>query len=329
MLKRSISFLMAFLLLAVSSVNLVLAENRSDDNYLDEEGYYEEYDSEITSQIDAFMDEREEKACLGEWDEVEELDRQLEELGVEHLTSEEVYERFGGDEAVVPYVNKPDMDNVKWTLSKTTSKYNGIIYEIQTLIAQPNHKNSGLRIYGGKVILANGDMAAGVAEAIKVVASAAVGFINKEAGIILTVYDTIKAVITKASKTMMISSAHIVYSYAFSETASFKYVKIKGRPDIEQQLTYISTKGTLAAGYQYTDLVCKNNFAMPNIIQGKIKTMTYIPRGYNDTKNAVIAYGNPYPRTEACIDVVNIIGVGRNRVIEIHPIRPQFPAHVF
>lgn len=144
----------------------------------------------------------------------------------------------------------------------------------------------------------------------------------------LSVYDTISGFVSGISKTTEISSAEIVYSYAHITTASFKYVKIKGQSDDYQNLTYISTKGTTAVGYQYPTFTYSGGSVKPNVIQGN-RTITSTPSGYNSNVNAVKAYSDPYAARRSYVGSVKITGLESKSVSSIYPVCPEFPAHIY
>ena len=160
-----------------------------------------------------------------------------------------------------------------------------------------------------------------------VVASALVGKISDES-LALTVYDSVKGFVSGISKTTEISSAEIVYSYAHTTTASFKYVKIKGQSDDYQNLTYISTKGTTAVGYQYPTFTYSGGSVKPNVIQGN-RTITSTPNGYNSNANAVKAYSDLYAAQFSYLESVKITGLESKSVSLIYPVCPRFPAHIY
>lgn len=310
-MKRMISTLMATILLALSFAVPVFAQESSDNSVL----------------IDSLLEERAALICLEKWNEVDSLDQQLESLGVEKLTAAEVDERFGSINGATPYVSKPASTNVTWLSSRTNYTYKGVTYEIQTLTAQPNQNNSNLKNSGSRSIASSYKWKVGSMNALSVVGSSLAGEIPG-ASLALSVYDTISDFVSGISKTTEISSAEIVYSYAHITTASFKYVKIKGQSDDYQNLTYISTKGTTAVGYQYPTFTYSGGSVKPNVIQGN-RTITSTPSGYNSNVNAVKAYSDPYAARRSYVGSVKITGLESKSVSSIYPVCPEFPAHIY
>lgn len=163
--------------------------------------------------------------------------------------------------------------------------------------------------------------------AVSVLGSALVGEIPG-ASYVITVYDTVSGFISGISKTTEISSAEIVYSYSHVTTASFIYVKRKGQSDDYQKLTYISTSGATAVGYQYPAFTYTGGKVEPNVIQGNCK-INSVPTGYNSMYNAVEAYKNINAQTRAYNTSVKITGLESKTVSYIYPVCPEFPVHIY
>ncbi|WP_143482950.1 hypothetical protein [Pseudoflavonifractor sp. An85] len=307
-MKKVISVLMATLLFSLSFTANAFAQSSVDNNL----------------KVDELLEKRAEFICLEQWDNVASIDQQLEQLGVEKLTAQEVEEHFV---SVTPYVSTPVSSNVTWFSSRRDYTYGGVIYEVQTLTAQPNQNNSQLKTSGSRAIASSYKWKAGAMNALSVVGSALVGEIPG-ASLYLTVFETVSGFVSGISKTTEISSAEIVYSYAHTTTASFKYVKVKGQSDDYQSLTYISTMGTTAVGYQYPTFRYSGGSVQPNIIQGQ-RTINSIPTGYNSNANAVKAYLDPYAPTRAFVGRIKITGLESKSISTISPACPQFPSQVY
>lgn len=98
-------------------------------------------------------------------------------------------------------------------------------------------------------------------------------------------------------------------------TASFKFVKKKGQSDNSQFLSYVSTNGVTAVGYQYPTLTC-NGVSKPNIVQGN-RTVTSMPSGYNSNANAVRSYATTGRMSQLCVSNVTITGIESKSVSKI------------
>ena len=226
--------------------------------------------------------------------------------------------------------DKQDREVVEYGIEiflETIYTYGGKTYEIQTITAQPNEKNSNLKIRGSRAISSTYKWKAGFMDALKTSASSIAGNIPG-ASVAVSVFDTVSSFLSGISKTTEISSAEIVYSYAHTTTATFKYVKLKGQSDNQQKLTYISTKGTTAVGYQYPEFVYSGGSAKPNIIQGN-RTINSTPSGYNSNLNAVKAYTGASTLSRAYVSSVTITGIESKTVSKIYPVCPQFFDHIY
>lgn len=89
---------------------------------------------------------------MEKYDEIDKIDQRLFELDVKELTPEEVQERYINALGISPYVEKPVASNVTWLSSTTEYTYSGKTYVVQTLTAQPNTKESCLKISGSRAI---------------------------------------------------------------------------------------------------------------------------------------------------------------------------------
>lgn len=309
-MKKMISILTVLVLLVLSLTVTAFAQTPSDRD----------------SQIDFLLEKRAECICLEQWDEIASIDKELERLGVEKLSPEEVEERFTNTSGAEPYVSTPISNNVTWFSVRSVYPYNGVTYEIQTLSAQPNQNDSNLKQSGSRAISSSYKWKAGAMNALSVVATSIVGEIPGSS-LYLSVYNSVKGFVSGISKTTEISSAEIIYSYAHTTTASFKYVKVEGQADSLQKLTYISTKGITAVGYQYPVFEGEGISVKPNIIQDS-KTIVSSPIGYDSNLNAVKAYSDLYAKTSAYVLDVKITGIESKVVSYIYPVCPQFPAHI-
>ncbi len=281
-----------------------------------------------SAEVTALLQKRAEFICLEEYDKVQQIDEQLRKYGVERLTAKEVQKRFSDVDGIAPYVLAPDASNVDWASMRKTYIKNGVTYEVQTLIAQPNSKSSNLKKSGSKALSSTYRWQVGGMNAISVLVSGLGGIkLSTGASLAVTAYDTVKAALTGISKTTEISSADIIYSYAHTTTATFKYVKVNGQSDNAQSMTYVSTMGTTVVGYQYPTFVYSGGNVAPTVIQGS-RTIESIPVGYDSNDYAIEAYLNG-PTRKACISSVKITGIETKAVATISPVVPEFPAHIY
>lgn len=309
-MKRLVSTLMATLLLASYFAVPVFAQESSDNS----------------AQIDSLFEERAELICLEKWDEVESIDQQLESLGVEKLTAAEVDERFGSIDGATPYVSTPPSTNVTWFSGRINYTYMGTTYEIQTLTAQPNEHDSSLKKSGFRTLSSTYKWKVGFMNLVSVLVSS-IPVENKKVALAMTVYEGLSGFVSGVSKTTEISSAEIVYSYAHTTTATFKYVKVKGQSDDYQVLSYISTKGKTTVGYQYPEFIYSSGSVEPNVVQGN-RIIDSVPDGYNSNIGAIKAYSDPNAPRNAYLLSVEITGIEWKNVSSIYPVRPNSPTQL-
>ncbi len=310
-MRKVTSLLMAVTLLISCVSTSVFAESLQDNS----------------AEIDALLEQRAELISLEMYDDVNNIDQQLAALGVEKLTPKQVANQFMNNNEVTPYVLTPSANNVTWLSNRTTYSYGGKTYEIQTLTAQPNQKNSNLKEMGDVALSSSYRWKIGLMNMLETAASGAAGSIPGSS-FALTVYDSVKSFLTGVSKTTEIQSANVVYSYTHVTTATFKYVKIKGQSDTYQKLSYISTKGTTSVGYQYKEFKFSGGTAQPGIVQGN-RTINSTPSGYNSNLNAVKSYTGSSSSNRAYVNSVRLSGIESKSIAKIYPVCPQYPAHVY
>ena len=282
--------------------------------------------SNYNSQINSLLDYRAELICLNKYDELELVDQQLANLGVEKITSKEVQEKFYENPFITPYVTTPVSNNATWLSRRESWTYNGIKYEVQTLISQPKNNNSNLIQKGNCSVSSTSPFQAGFMSLVSTVAYGTIGKIPG-ASSLLSVYDGAKDFLSAISSTTEISKADVLYSYSHTTTVSFKYVKVNGQSDDHQRLSYISSKGTTAVGYMFPSFVFSGGSVTPNVIQGN-RTINATPTGYDNIANAVQAYVNPYSASRNYLLYVTITGLESKNVSTIYPICPEFPSQI-
>lgn len=119
----------------------------------------------------------------------------------------------------------------------------------------------------------------------------------------------------KSKVAFIASVAAALLTIAPCTTASFKFVKKKGQSDNSQFLSYVSTNGVTAVGYQYPTLTY-NGVSKPNIVQGN-RTVTSTPSGYNSNANAVRSYATTGRMSQLCVSNVTITGIESKSVSKI------------
>ena len=116
--------------------------------------------------------------------------------------SDEFVLKIDGTE-VIPYVDYPIADNINWYSYRNIYPYNGTLYEVETVVAQPKAGyKSSLMLEGHAIIEqdTSTNWVAGAVEAVKVVVFDGMGEAIPKASFVLTVYDSAKAFVAGISK---------------------------------------------------------------------------------------------------------------------------------
>lgn len=79
-------------------------------------------------------------------DKISEVDKRLEELGVEEISYKEVYEKVNGTSIGLSRVAINSSSTVKWTSTRQTTGYNGKTYEMQIIRGVPASLESELYV---------------------------------------------------------------------------------------------------------------------------------------------------------------------------------------
>ncbi len=101
----------------------------------------------------------------GNQEKIDEIDRQLVQLGVEMLSTEQV-SGILGDESVVPLWEPESTDTVQWSSRKLITTYRGYHYEVQILEGVPISVDSPLRLDYTSVSYNAEGITAGITKAI-------------------------------------------------------------------------------------------------------------------------------------------------------------------
>ena len=314
--------------MAMSIPTTVLAES-----VVDEEAVIEElYDRRDKLNVSAILNQELGLDNTELVAEIDEIDVQLAQLGVEDLTSDEVMERFGNDEEIMPYVTKPSSNNVNWKLDTSHMVVNGVTYEIQTLTATAKTDySSNLRETKEIVMQCNKNTTAGALNVLKVAANSLVNLVvssNAGAKLAKTAYDYAKAFISGLSSTTTISDVKASYMIASSTTAKFKYVRKQSDPENSQKMTYASTKCEVAVQGSFPVFTYSNGQTHPNIVNFNDR-ITATPNNFESDYNAVNRFINPEATPAfAYVNGVDIYGLEGKKITRVSTICPSYPAQV-
>lgn len=273
----------------------------------------------------------------GYLEEYERLGKELESLGVEFLTTQEVQEKMEiaakNSNGVIPYVAiPPNARNIIWSSFRNNWVKNGVTYEVQHLTAEPNGSSSSLMETGGIVLQNSNSLGKASQNFITTVVKAGAAKLGAPVDITLQVYDAVKNFINDANfgRTTEVTDIKVNYTYSWWENVDFMYVKEANKSDDYQKLSFISTSVYGAINWTIPNMTYKSNGALKNV------TFSNDQRSYNyyDTtahRNgslAVAAYLDPYAPRNAYVTSADLLGVG-NKTIKSIPVKtPAFPAQL-
>lgn len=264
------------------------------------------------------------------------IDKQLEQLGVEKLTQSEVQKRFPSAkialvksneypvDTVIPQVVAPSKDNVSWSTYRVLGLYNGKYYEVQKLIAQPNTRPSCLKFTGARIITKNLNGAAGVINVVKLIAGEIPIY-----GRWISFFDAVSGTVSAISRqTTIVGNIQVTHTWSMVTTISYQYVKEEGKPDSTQNLTFVSSRLTGESGWEIPGFAYNNGTVYPNLIQGR-ESYQVIPANYDNTDLAIRGFVNTGAiNTSAVVGYVNLIGLNESDITTIYPTVPIFPDQI-
>lgn len=313
-LKRTIGVLLAVLMLVPS----VLVQAGEGEIILDE----------VPDEIEKLLEQRAGLVMLGEYDELDDIDCRLEELGIHKLSEQEAMEFITEHSDISTYVTKPSDGAITWYTGRETLTYNGTDYEIQTLLATPNAKDSSLKgaLSGsGKELNSTYQWQAAAMNLLKTTATGYLG--QKISGFekAWTAYELIKPFVTALQPTSEVISTTVMYSYSWTATVSFKYVKKVGESDDYQAMTYVSSKCEAVVAWNCPTFYCDaTGVAHPDILQGK-QNLSGRAVGYNSNYNAVKAYVDPTAPRSTYVNYIEVTGIEEKTVFAIWLPTPSSP----
>lgn len=277
-----------------------------------------------------------------------EIDIELNSLGVDFLTFEEVQRQFPEAKAikdkalkgetvskastgtdVIANVVTPSSNVNTWASYRYYNQcYNGKYYNVQKLIAQPISEDSGLWEEGQRIVNFSLNWKAGVTNLISSIALSAAGSI---ASIPITVYDALASAWSGLKTVSDIDPSNVTYRWETQTTAVFAYVRLEGQSDNYQYLSHISTKCVTEVAYIVDVDRWRQNGTGAWVVYPSMETGTrylyHTPTYYNSTSAALWAYNNVSGTYHDAISQITISGPESKTVQTIYPCYPQFPAH--
>ena len=265
--------------------------------------------------------------------EIDEIDKQLTQMGVETLTTQEVLARFeNNDSEIMPYAATPNSDNIEWySWRRTVSTGPLKKYVVETLVASVKDQKPSSLLETGTVTLQNTkSWEAGALAVLKMTGKKGVNYLlnqNSTTKIAKNVYDYAKAYISSLSTKTVIKNVKASYTYNSYSTVSFKYVKNYDDSDSKMLCSFVSTKCEVALHGAFPTFVCANGTSHPGIVSFDEQIIAS-PNNFNNNLTAVQAFLSPYAQSRAYLDGLDLYGVEGKKLVTVCTMRPQFPAHL-
>jgi len=266
------------------------------------------------------------------------LGKELESLGVEFLSSQQVKQKMEmtsrNSNGVVPYVDiPPNKKNIIWSSFRNKFVKNGVTYEVQHLTAEPNGSSSSLMETGGIVLQNSNSLGTAAQNFITTIVKEGASKLGAPVDITLKVYDAVKNFISDANfgRTTEVTDIKVNYTYSWWENVDFMYVKKENESDDKQSLTFISTSVYGAINWTIPNMTYKSNGALKNVtFSNDQRSYNY----YNTTAHrngsfAVNAYLDPYAPRNAYVTTANLLGVGDKTIKSIPVKTPSHPGLLF
>lgn len=253
-------------------------------------------------------------------DEIEEIDKRLEQLGVEEISQSEVEEKLGIATNNKARISVSSNSNVKWTSARENYVYRGKSYELQVVRGVPTDGTSSLKRTAGtdKVFSASSRFCASAKNISRVIVNSVAGKIPVIGGTLSTLqtfYDVFKNTISGLTSTTMIEPVECTYIINYVTSYKFVFVKYSGDADAGNQiLGYVGNDIDYTGQISIGNPVCVNGVWVSGIQNGVVKGNITSPyyNGYRDVASNVFweyKNGNPnvYTRYETNIFTVQVL----------------------
>lgn len=259
--------------------------------------------------------------------ELNNINEQLDQMGVESLTTQEVLERYGEENEISPYSDSYYSNNIVWNEYTSDVSYNGVSYKIKTLTATIKTGYSSILWERGNVTLKNrSNWEAGALEVFGLTANRSINLLcnqNPVSKVFKTVYDYASAFFSGYSSKTIIKDIEASYVYNAYTAVSFKDVSKKGDSDIAKPWTYIATK---------CEVVLNGNFPVDN--NGHPDIVSYKNRisanqdAYNNNTYAINAYNSPACISRNYVEGLNLYGLEGRKLTTVSTIKPEYAIHI-
>lgn len=253
---------------------------------------------------------------------IEQIDKQLESLGVQQGSLSEL-----GFSTQSRSVEIPETDYEKWYLETYNYvQYNGILYSVSVLTAESNDFNSVLYDSNVKVLYAAPGVAAGTADFLRILVTASSGIVGTIGG---SVYDAVCTTISNLSSSTVIENVSATYNWQCDTLMHFAYVK-RMDSSLNPELSYV---------YNEVNIIVKgtiNNASFDATGLNKLKFEDYNASGEgimsenaNNLSNAIDSYLNYNQIMHSFVSHVSITGVGGKSVATHYVCKETYPSMIY
>lgn len=232
-MKKYLAFILACIMILESSIRVYAVENGTQNVDIIVE------DEDKNRQIDQLLSERCELELEYEKNifQINQIDKQLETLGVEEITMDEVRQKVG--QSAMPRYSVSSTSTTKWTSRRMVVAYANRQFEFQIIEGVPISQSSPLREDYTNVQYEKAGFVAGAVDAIKVVGVSALGALP-EIGTVLsvgiTVFDAFTAFISNLTSSTIIENVEGTAVVSFTSHVKYIFVKPNGSADAGNQV---------------------------------------------------------------------------------------------
>lgn len=259
--------------------------------------------------------------------ELNDINEQLTQLGVEALTTQEVLELYGNDDGIITYASTPQSDNITWYRYPTTEiTRNGIEYSVDKLTARVKAGHQSVLWETGSVVLRSGTGKDAISlEVLGVTANKAITLVcnqNTVTKIFKTFYDYAATIFNGYPPGKIVKNISATYTYNAYTSVGFMNVRKKGEPETAKPWTYIATKCEVTITSEFP--IDYNG--SPDIKQFKDSLIANNDAYLNNTY-AVNAYKDP-SKSRNYVEGLNLYGLDGRKLVTVSKIKPDFPAQI-
>lgn len=196
---------------------------------------------------------------------INQIDKQLEALGVEEITTEELRSKMG--QSVTPRYTVSSTSTTRWTSRRTVVAYANRQFELQIIEGVPIDSTSPLRDESMVVKYKMSGVVAGAVEAVKVIGVSALGAAPEIGAVLsagITLYDAYKGIIDSLKTTTVIRNVEGYAPISLTSHMKYIYVKPSGSADKGNQvLCYAGSKVNYLISNGTTEDILVNGVSTP------------------------------------------------------------------